>query len=781
MNLALLTLAGVGITGAYFGYKKKDPSVSISNCFLDKLASPLYNLFVEYHSNSLFLVDSIKEDYILCNTPYDRLYGIEITSSENIQKYIQAEKIKELVRDSKESEDGFFYYVLFKQEKCQKQYIFSHSKIIIQSLANYFDLRLLSGLELTNVLYNLFLQNNFYQEDKQLKQALTIKKDTLEAEPEFLSFKRLAKQAIANNHKNVKLFQAYKHLEIKQSEIQSLFSLNFKGAIWFYIDLSSSHIKNHISRLLNYAKLVGDKKPFIELEQSYHNKECDLALINAVAYLEKYDEEIIGQLGSSLKVSFIEKELLRSNHLQKNPIKFRDSEFDFLVKEDFLFNFIASIHKKDTFKPDIFGVDKNGGFINYSFSAENDNPHIAIIAKPGSGKSVSKQKIMAQMIGLNFSNGICLNLGKEIGQVRIRSYDIGFSDEKFINLIKSNPNNSVAHIESDFYGFSYNLVNLPSLDNMELFEADLQFNIDLASVVLESQNAEPLSIAEVAHFKEIVKKVYKTKQHQRYRVRDLKQKTQEAYNKLLSLGYEEVAFLDTIQEEEFDYLKKPLLIDIVKFARKESANMQLKEEERKDYESLARKLDSIEKLDLFSSFDKINIADVDVLSMDLNNFKESSLFTPIFLAIFQKTYLKDREFALKCKREGHPAPKLFYAIEEAKNYFRIPYFTTMFEKVALEARKYNVHLCFVVQNAEHIPLGILKNLDTRIFLLRPDKKLEVIQEAQEALKIPKNVEIGLLNTNKHELCVWYSSGVFNMKFEISKEEMKIFSTNPNEV
>ena len=136
---------------------------------------------------------------------------------------------------------------------------------------------------------------------------------------------------------------------------------------------------------------------------------------------------------------------------------------------------------------------------------------------------------------------------------------------------------------------------------------------------------------------------------------------------------------------------------------------------------------------------------------------------------------------LKCKREGHPAPKLFYAIEEAKNYFRIPYFTTMFEKVALEARKYNVHLCFVVQNAEHIPLEILKNLDTRIFLLRPDKKLEVIQEAQEALKIPKNVEIGLLNTNKHELCVWYSSGVFNMKFEISEEEMKVFSTNPNEV
>ena len=225
----------------------------------------------------------------------------------------------------------------------------------------------------------------------------------------------------------------------------------------------------------------------------------------------------------------------------------------------------------------------------------------------------------------------------------------------------------------------------------------------------------------------------------------------------------------------------PKLIDIVKFARKEGQNMQLKESDRADYIELARKLDAIEKLDLFSEFDKINIDDVDVLSMDLNNFKESSLFTPIFLSIFQKVYLKDREYALSCKRANRPAPKLFYAIEEAKNYFVVPYFTRMLEKVALEARKYNVHLCFVVQNAEHIPIGILKNLDTRIFLLRPDKKLEVINEAKNNLEIPKNVEIGLLNTDKHELCVWYSSGVFHLKFEIDENEMKVFSTNPNEV
>lgn len=779
MNLALMSLIGAGAFALYKGSKKQDNN---GNYFLEKIARPLYNLFVEYHSNNLFQIDYIKEDHIICNTMNDKVFGIEILGNENIQNFLHKEVVDSLIRDNKDNDDAFLYYVFHKQGKFQRQYIFSHNKVIVRTLADYFNVPLLSGLQITNILYNQFLQNSFFIENKQIKQNLEIKKDSLEQEPEFVSFKRLAKQAIAKSYKEVDIYQAFKHLEMSESNIQQLFKLNFEGSIWFFIDISARHIQNHITRLLNYSKMVGDKKPFVELQQSYMAKECDLAIINAVAYLKHYNEEIIGNLGSSLKTSFISKELLRNRHLQKNMIKYRDAEFDFLVKSNYLHNFIASVHKRCVAKPDIFGIDKNGAFINYSFSAENDNPHLCLIAKPGSGKSVSKQKIMAQMIGLNFSNGECSSLGKEAGQTRIRSYDIGFSDEKFISLLKNNPHNKVAHIESDFYSFTYNIVNLPDPErNADIFEADMQFNIDLASVILETQNAQPLTINETAYFKEILRKVYKTKEYQRYRVRDLENKNKEAHQKLLELGYENTTFLADIKEEEFDYLKVPKLIDIVKFARKQGQNMQLKESDRIDYVELARKLDAIEKLDIFSDFDKISIDDVDVLSMDLNNFKESSLFTPIFLSIFQKVYLKDREYALACKRDNRPAPKLFYAIEEAKNYFVVPYFTRMLEKVALEARKYNVHLCFVVQNAEHIPLMILKNLDTRIFLLRPDKKLEVINEAKNSLEIPKNVEIGLLNTDKHELCVWYSSGCFHLKFEISDEEMKVFSTNPNEV
>lgn len=51
MNLALMTLIGAGSFALYQGSKKQDNQ---GNYFLEKIARPFYNLFVEYHSNSLF-------------------------------------------------------------------------------------------------------------------------------------------------------------------------------------------------------------------------------------------------------------------------------------------------------------------------------------------------------------------------------------------------------------------------------------------------------------------------------------------------------------------------------------------------------------------------------------------------------------------------------------------------------------------------------------------------------------------------------------------------------
>lgn len=790
MNLTLLIFFLLAIAGTYWGFKKRDPSIQLGSCFFERLAIPIYTFFNEWHSNSGLLIDYIHEDCVSLNTPHEKLYGIELTTGSNIHKYLQKTTIEQIINSYKNHDSAAFYYVMHKQGKWQRQYLFSYNKTILKHFADEFDVEFLSGIELANVIYDLYLNNSFSVENKQIRRNISLKKEHNEQEPEFMAFKRLTRQAIYNNFNKIDIFQAFKNIERLDTNVIRLFGLNFEGAIWINFDFSDKKIKNQIDKLINQSKFAGNKAPFLELKKLYSSGNIALVITNASCFLKKYSEEVPSSLGVNLKTAFLPKELFRTDAIRKTPLKQRDIDFDFLVESSFLDSFVANAHKRRATKPDIYGVDRNGGFVNFSFSDENFNPHSVIISKPGGGKSVSKQKIISQMINLDFSTGYASNLGSDPGNVKIRSYDIGFSDEKLIKLIQSNSKNKVAHVKSSFSDFRYNLVSLElsgaskydelDKDGREVFEADLNFAVDLASLILSSTGSDPLTTSELSFFKEIIKKLYKDREYTRYKIKELEVQHAEIYEELLGLGYSHNHYIEEIKEHKYSFLKKPLVKDAVKLSGIYAQNSQLKEEDRKIYSSLRAKLDAIDKLDVFSTFDKVNIVEADVLSMDLNNFKESPLFTAIFYCIFQKTYIKDRDFGLKCKREGRALPKLFYAIEEAKNFFRDnKTFEEMFDKVTLEARKYNVHLCFVVQNAEHLPKFILKNIDTRIFLLSPKYKLEAIEEADKAFSISNEVKEALSNTGKYELCIWYSDGIFNMKFEISEDEMKIFSTNPN--
>lgn len=796
MSLTLLTMAGLGLGATYYGFKKKDPSIQLGSCFFERLGVPLYTFFNEYHSNSGLLIDAINEESVVLNTPLGELYGIELRTGSNIHFFLDKLFIDDIISSYKNYNNATLYYVMHKQEKWHKQYLFSYNPAIIKKLSSVFQSPLLSGKELLNVIHDLYLQNSFYvdSDKKNIFRNMTISQDTTEQEPEFMSFKRAVRQSLYKSLNDIDVFQGFKNLERAETNLLGLFHTDFEGSLWFVFDFNETRIKGHINKLINETKLAGNKKPFLELKDIYNQGNQELVIVNAIGFLKKYSEDTVSSLGSNLKTAFIPRDLFRNKSIKQTLLKQRDIDFDFLVKAEFLNHFIASCHKKITPKADIYGIDKNGGFVNFSFSAENNNPHSVIIARPGSGKSVAKQKIMSQMIKLDFNTGKCHNLGSEPNNVKIRSYDIGFSDENFIKVIKNNPENSVAHIESSLFKFRYNLITTEmtrdddfydlNSEAKEAFIADTTFATELASLILEESGGdrEGLSSSEKSSFRKIIEELYIKKDYHNYRIQVLEKEHQEIYNEILSLGYLKTDYIANIKEEKFAYLKRPLLGDAIKVANIYANNQQLKGTDREVYASLAGKLDSIQKLDIFSTFDKVEIADADVISMDLNNFKESSLFIPIFFSIFQKTYLRDREFAIKCRREKRPAPKLFYAIEEAKNFFRDSVvFEQMFDKVTLEARKYNVHLCFIVQNADHIPSFISKNIDTRMFLLEPGSKLSVQEEADKVFSIPDDVREAIATTDKYELCIWYKAGVFHMKFEIPPHEMRIFNTNPNEV
>ena len=314
----------------------------------------------------------------------------------------------------------------------------------------------------------------------------------------------------------------------------------------------------------------------------------------------------------------------------------------------------------------------------------------------------------------------------------------------------------------------------------ETFEEDLVFSADLVSLILSSQaGAAPLTLDEVSTYQEILREIYSGKiERQRYRVINIK--NEQLKNRLLAAGYTPVTELLSLPDEYY-YLKKPLLEDVIKRATLQSQNQQIQENDRENYGSLRRKLESIEKLGYFSRFDTGDTTMANFIAMDLNNYKESSLFVPIFVSVFQKTYIKDRAYAIKRKMEGNSVSKKVYIFEESPNYFQVPYFCILISKLAAEARKYGVHLVIIAQLFTQLPKNILEIADTRILMTSPEKKGEYIASLINALNPPKSVIERLENTDKYEMCIWYSKGVFNLKLQITEEEDRLFNSDPNRI
>jgi len=323
------------------------------------------------------------------------------------------------------------------------------------------------------------------------------------------------------------------------------------------------------------------------------------------------------------------------------------------------------------------------------------------------------------------------------------------------------------------------LVNLDESSN-EAFEGDLMFSADLVSLILNSQaGSEPLTLNEFSTYKEILRDIYTGKvERQRYRILNIK--NSKLRNKLLAAGYAATEELINLPEQ-YNFLKKPLLEEVIKRAELQAQNQQIQSDDRAVFDSLRRKLDSIKKLKYFSDFDTEDATIADFLSMDLNNYKENSLFVPIFMSVFQKTYIKDRAYAIKRKMEGKSVSKKLYIFEESPNYFQVPYFCILIGKLAAEARKYGVHLIIIAQLFTQLPKNILEIADTRILMTSPDKKGEYIASLENALKPPKSVIQRLENTDKYEMCIWYSKGVFNLKLQISEEEDRLFNSDPNRI
>ena len=791
INPALVALGGLAAYAAYSGYNKKDgQATQFDSCVVDKFLAPVYRMFAEFDSNSGITVDAIMEDHVLVNTMDKTLYCIELSGYDNYPQYLKDTFFQTLFKNFEKDPKSYFIHVAFKKKLMQRQYFFTFSNKLAKKFANEIGTNVLPGVEIVDILFDLMLQNKYFIRKKNLERGISIASKSIKrikSEPISATFNKAIKNSIYSGLVDMELYQAYQGIDsAEESDLQQLFRLDFEGAIWTYVDFNRERVGKAINSLVTKAKWGGGVSDFKELQSAFEKKKLNMTIVNSIITMKEGADEatsVSSDIGQCNKFFYLDKKMGKRDVIRYTPLKKRDYDFNFLVKADFFSNYFGSVHKKNVKDADIYGYDKNKAFCNYSIKEENDNQNIIILAPSGSGKSVAKQKMTTLMIELDFETRIAKALGKD---VLVRNFDVGKSDYPIVQLLRSEPSNKVEMLGDDMDTFAYNLVGLDATvgDAKSIKEADIQFCMDLTNLILETQGGERLTIGEGSKMREAIRHVYISGDMHRTRISFIEESHPDAYSELLSLGYQDSDRLFDVKEEKFDFFKKPVLNDIVNYISIRSENEMLTLKEREDYSSLKTKLEDIRSLKIFSGYDRVNIKLADYLYLDVNEFKESSLFVPIFFSVFQKIYLKDRRIAEKKRIRGEKMHKIFYLLEEAANFLSIKSFEDMLKKMTKEGRKYGIYLIFITQDPEDVPLEILKNISTRIFLLPAEKKYEVIDSVATKLKPTEKVVESLKRTDSHELCIWYDKGVFNLNFFFKNDigdgrsELDLYSTTP---
>ncbi len=786
----LTFLLGSGVAAAgYYGIKRKNKNLNFSSCIYDKLLVPSNMFLNKQNIKDSLKVLAINHDYIEVNTLHKTLYAIELSGNDTIEQPLSENMLDTLYEFASKTPKGYFYQAILKDKNYQKQYLFSYSKDLLEIISKSLDIKLLKGKEIVDVLFDLFLDNSFYIKNKQIHRQLNIGEDTTVSYlPVEQTFNKVIKNNMYQNLSSIDIYNGYKIKQSKQKiNYNALYELDFNGVIWAYYDFNKDRSLFMAQNLLETTKLYGGKDPFVQYLDNIEKVTEKVITVNFEIAAKDLSNSTLNKISEILSVSFTKKKNRINTSILKTPLKFRDTRFDMPANISYLNERITSVHKKASKDPDFFGEDTKKSHVNFSFASDNDNPHSLIIAPTGSGKSVAKQKILSQMIEIDFDSGYAPKLGLESHKYGIRNFDIGESDRPIFNLISKCEKNNIGEIKGKLKDFSFNLLNFETDLNGEPIVEDIQFSSDLISMILESQNKDTLgqsaglTIQEVGKFKEIVKYIYKTKEFQQFKIRKLRHKFLPLYNELLNLGYQDGDKLIDIKEEKYNHLKVPLLNDVIKIANIRKTNQQISNKEREGYSNLYEKLSDVESLEYFSEYDNLKISETAYIYAELNNIKESSLFVPMFFGIFWKSYIKDRERALNFKKQGRVLPKLIYVIEEASNYFRFKTFQVMFEKLVYEARKYNIHMMFIIQNIEEVPYTIFKNINTRIFLFPPDQKEDLISYIGTEFKAPKKVLTTMQKVKQYNLVIWYNKGVINMSLIYKNKEIEYFTTNPNKI
>ncbi|CAA6806840.1 MAG: DNA helicase HerA-like ATPase [uncultured Sulfurovum sp.] len=726
---------------------------------------------------------------------------------------------------------------------CTKQsiYIFSPSQDVALSIAEHYDLELLPPKDIILAILDLGLANKYYNDlstlnIKSLVEKLSSKEiftdemgmvfKTLFAEG---IYKTTAKEHLLNS-KSYKIYQGYTLNSAPRADkpdIQSLMSEKWTGYVSFSIEFSRKNVELFIKEQAKYSKLYGEDKVIKNSintlkEDIYPQSPSSYVVVNSVAVID--NERVINRISNHMNIAYFEKTVFAKDLVYKTPLLDRDLSGDFLMKTSDARKYLMSIHKTSNIKTkrsiDMYGKDIYGNYITYSFS-ETNSPHVSYIAATRSGKTVNLQKTLFTALGVEvaynpdyversseellsiegkyFENKVSVVKAPYLGDVKVVHFDTGYSCEKSVEALKMYSPDRVDIYRDDVNFLRFGLTDVRyDKSTGQLNMEDMLYNLGTMSLIIELENSSNNTHGTLDSFekKEIIRAYEKVFQDNEYEGMsfgalradggyiDIISKVERHYGKHI-----EDHILTTELEnlpDNFSFIQKPLLSDIILILELKSKKFTIPQEERNACESAKSKISGLSENQVYGLYSSSQIRDSDYFYMELDSIKSlgDEMFVPVFLLMIQRLYRRDVVNAQKLKERGLDTPKVFYVIEEARNLFEIDSLRDLLTRFLLESARYGIHLIFITQNASFYHKEHLVNIGSKIVMPsdKPDEQIPELRrywfnDEEEDANQKAHIEFFKKRNSKYTAFVKYGGGLITVKPYVSKEEEWLFNSN----
>jgi len=777
----------------------------ITKSFLLEPLRFYYDILRGFGSIRVEDVDIKDDKTIIINDYYEKLYCLEIAGSGESISFLPPTLIDTLATQYSDDETGEMTWVLIKDGIYRKNLIFTRNKKLAEEIESATSSIMLTFDEIFNRILSLFFHNEYSIDwyKRELKQKHNIVLDEEYVNP-LNQMNLLIRERVFANYNKVKFFQAtsYKY-DLKEEEIKfdinGFFNINFKGALFTKILFSKDRIKADLEHQKFNSSMAQfssrDKDVIKNLIKSIdtHNR----VMINTTLMVFDDNGKNISTLvekAASCKLDIVSRDSRELNN--KTAILKNNRNFSRVVNRYFLYNYISYNTKLDSDKPHLVGTNADGSYNNFGFkkaTAKNSIPkaHTILLGTSGAGKTITANEIFKQLLGYDYENQILHHLNETNHVI----FDIKDSFYHQVKKLKEQFPDNVDINDFDKNEFMYNIVDCEVFiekGKRQVDQSDLDFSATLISLILSSSGGntdEALSSSEAEEYKDALREVYVKGQYDRLPISEIRGSHEAEYKKIRALGYSEFIPFDQIKEKEFDKFKKPLIHNVINQLKQRETNYRIRNRnmEEKLAQSLIYKLETIAKMQIFSSFSKLNFKKKEIIYFRTDSIVGGSDYGYLVFAM-QSILAKQIKKSQHKKRLEYKGPKdkqyrplVFFWYEEARNIFANKLFKEkeVFERIINEWRSYDMVFFPVTQEPQHIPDSILNGFEIKMILTSgddEDEKAELIKNLSKRLAIGDKRKEILKNLPKYTMMVMYGDGAFTLKFESNPKFIELVNT-----